>query len=555
MATLETYTIAEPKPHIDSEWIRSFVRRRHMHFLLPFFIAWLLIWIISWVLPVRYKSTTTILVQQPTVPLNYVAPNISVNLQTRLASLTQQILSRTRLLLIAKRLDLYGNRELPSTPDALVNSMRKDISIALVRDPTSADISGFTVSYSAPTPHIAQRVTNELTHLFIENNQLTLQRESEDTTRFLQQQLDKARASLAEQESKVKQFQSAHLGSLPAQETSNLQILSGLQSQLQNDEDSLGAAQQQQTYLQSLIEQYAAMQAPAALGNGHTSTLSEVDAQIAQMTSQLSILKTRYTERYPAVRDLEARIQAATRERAQINEARTKSMSGQSTSGTVGATPVSLSSPSSPTFLQLKSQLEATRTEIRNRQHDIASLKHRIDSYQGRLNAAPAVEAELSDLNRGYNQSQANYNDLLKKESDSAMATSMEQMQQGERFSVLDPPSLPLYPDSPNRVRLSLIGLACGLAFGLLVAGMTEFLDDRLYRDEDIVRLLPVAVIGEIPEVSTEIELQHAKTRLRLGWFVAGLVVFIVMSGSLYNYFNPSGPAFHPSSYLAHRHV
>src|SRR5208282_6158552 len=92
----------------------------------------------------------------------------------------------------------------------------------------------------------------------------------------------------------------------------------------------------------------------------------------------------------------------------------------------------------------IQSQLRSNQLEITNREHAIASLKAKVDDYQGRLNQEPIREQQLADLTRGYEQSQANYDDLLKKKNESKMATSMELLQQGERFRIIDPPSLPL---------------------------------------------------------------------------------------------------------------
>ena len=93
---------------------------------------------------------------------------------------------------------------------------------------------------------------------------------------------------------------------------------------------------------------------------------------------------------------------------------------------------------------QLQSQLQANQIEIKNREQAIATLTSRINDYQARLNQEPIREQQLADLTRGYDQSKASYDELLKKKNDSAMATSMELLQQGERFRVLDPPSLPI---------------------------------------------------------------------------------------------------------------
>src|SRR5271168_815922 len=93
----------------DLEHYLGIVRRRHMQFLIPLLAGWLLIWGMSWVLPARYRSTTLILVEQPTMPKDYVTPNVNDDLQDRLRSITEQILSRTRLLHIIDQLNLYAD--------------------------------------------------------------------------------------------------------------------------------------------------------------------------------------------------------------------------------------------------------------------------------------------------------------------------------------------------------------------------------------------------------------------------------------------------------------
>jgi polysaccharide chain length determinant protein (PEP-CTERM system associated) len=544
----------ESKP-FDIERIYDLVRRRHMQFLVPLLCGWLLVWAASWVLPVRYRSATTILVQQPAVPKNYVDPNINDDVQARLASLTQQILSRTRLLLIANRLHLYGDSRQTLTPDQIVERMRDDIGIDLVRDPQTEAISGFTVSYSAASPRIAQSVVSELTGLFINENQATLQQESESTTSFLQKQLADARTSLALQDAKVKAFQAAHEGELPSQEASNLQILSGLQAQLQTEEDALNTAQQQKVYFQSLLEQYDTLHVPTQTAGGAPTGLAAVDAQLGKMKAQLADLRVRYTEEYPAVQNLEVEIATATHQRDQLAgelDARAKAakLHPAETSASTSMDPTTSSA-----VLQLQSQLQATQTDIANRKHDIATLEARINAYQARLNAEPASEEELADLTRGYEQSQTNYNDLLKKESDSAMATSMEQMQEGERFSVLDPPSLPIKPDSPNRVKLCGVGLACGLLLGLVVAGGLEFMDDRLHNEKEIEKLLPLGIIGEIPEIRTAAEEKHLRKKAFLGWTVAALVLVAIAAGSGFNYLYATGSSLNLHVLTSLRHL
>ncbi len=525
----------DSKP-FDLQRYLSIARRRHLHFLVPFLLGWLLVWGASWILPVRYKSGTLILVEEPTVPKNYVTPNVTDNLQGRLQSITQQILSRTRLLLIIDRLNLYSGGRMRLTPDEKVARMRKDIEIELVRNEQDQAITAFRIFYSARDPHIAQQVTTELTQLFIHGNLAARQQESEGTTKFIENQLQNASVGLAAQEAKIREFKGEHPGELPTQQVSNLQILSGLQSQLQSEQDALNAAKQQQVYLQTLIDQYRAIDGAGNTGAPVPAGLTAINLQLHQLKTKLADLSTRYTDSYPDIQVLKSEI-------AKTEKARSALIANAKNNPSAGAQPEDAAdlrdpadpSKSSPT-LQLQGQLQAARSEIANRTRSIASLEAKINDYQGRLNAEPVREQQLDDLTRGYAQSKANYDDLLKKDSESQMATSMEQTQQGERFSILDPPSLPVKPDFPNRLKFCGMGAGFGLALGVLVAGGFEFMDDRLHSEKEIKDMLPVAVISEIPEVSLPSDERRQRRKMVLGWAVAALVLAVLLAGTAFSY-------------------
>jgi uncharacterized protein involved in exopolysaccharide biosynthesis len=186
--------------------------------------------------------------------------------------------------------------------------------------------------------------------------------------------------------------------------------------------------------------------------------------------------------------------------------------------------------------LQLQGQLQANQAEIANREQSIAGLKGRVDDYQVRLNGEPAVEQQLADLTRGYEQSKADYDALLKKKNESEMATSMEEMQQGERFSMLDPASLPQKPDFPNRLKFCGIGLGTGFALGLTIVIGLEVLDDRLHNEKEIKDLLPMAILSEIPEILLPTDKRRSMKQRALGWSMAALVVTTIVVGTAYTY-------------------
>jgi len=513
------------------------VRRRHLHFLIPLFLGWAVVWGASWVLPPRYESSTLILVEQPTMPKDYVTPNVNDDLQERMQSITQQILSRTRLMRIIDQFSLYGPHSQQS-PDQQVDAMRKDIDIELVRDARN-QITAFNVSYSSRDPRVAQRVTSELTNLFINENLEVRQQQSEDTTKFLESQLETARQTLSSQEEKIREFKGQHVGELPAQVGSNLQILAGLQSQLQTEEDALNTAKQQRVYLETLVNQYRSLQGSPKTEGGAPVGLPAVDEELDKLRAQLADLSSHYTDRHPDVRKVKEQIAKTEKMRDQMLASLKAKTAGAQAADPTAATATSDSADmrdaTSP-MVQLQGQLQANRVEIANREHGVEELKAKVSDYQARLNQEPVREQQLSDLTRGYEQSKLNYDELLKKKNESAMATSMELLQQGERFRVIDPPSLPMKPDFPNRLKFCGIGLAIGLALGAVVAGAFEMMDDRIYEEKELQKLLPVAVISEIPAITVAKDEQNQRRRLWLGWATAVFVSVTILLGSAFSY-------------------
>src|SRR3569832_434338 len=232
------------------------VVRRRWWILLPTFLIWVTVFRVSWFVPSQFRSETVILVEQQKIPQQYVQTNVASDMQERLQSMTQQIMSRTRLMKIIQDFKLYQNVR-RSTPDELVDRMRDDIKIDLVHaSPTDRDLTAFKIYYSSTNPLLAQQVTNELTTLFIDENLRSREQQSQGTTDFLQRQVEDARANLEQQESKLRDFKLQYLGQLPAQLQPNVQILSGLQNQLAGAQNARDQAVQQNTYVTSLINQY-----------------------------------------------------------------------------------------------------------------------------------------------------------------------------------------------------------------------------------------------------------------------------------------------------------
>jgi succinoglycan biosynthesis transport protein ExoP len=210
-------------------------------------------------------------------------------------------------------------------------------------------------------------------------------------------------------------------------------------------------------------------------------------------------------------------------------------MNTPDTSTSAAATAVPLDIKSAP-MLDLESQLKANKIEITNRQAEINDLQLKIGQYQSRLNQAPVMEQQFADITRDYDQSKANYDSLLAKKNQSEMATDLEKTQQGEHFTMLDPPDLPAKPYKPNRLKLCLLGLVVGFALGGLTAAGAELLAGKVYTENEIKKLLPFEVIAEIPPLDTPSEIASRKRSTLLAGIATAMIFLCILAGSAITY-------------------
>jgi polysaccharide chain length determinant protein (PEP-CTERM system associated) len=529
----------QPSRSLDEYW--AIVRRRRWYILLPVFACWAIVWAVSWLVPSTFQSDALVLVEQQKVPEQYVVPNVTVNLQDRLQSMTQQILSRTRLQSTINRFHLYEKRRRFAFAQAEdpVEQMRKDITIELVEAPGRAgQLTAFKIRYSAGTPQLAQQVNSELTSLFIDENLKSQQQLSESTTTFLQSQLTDARAKLEEQEAKVRAFKASHFGNLPSQMETNVQILGGLQSQLQSIQRALDAANQQKLYLESLQQEYQSIQ--ASLGNG-SSTATTPDAlnnDLLDLRHKLQEARSRYTEDYPDVIELKDKISKMEKLKQDIDsEIAANEQPAKTTRDVDPGAALQVQHGSTSPMMQIQSQLKANGLEIQNYQQREKKIESDITTYQARLNLTPETEQELADISRGYEESKANYDSLLQKQNQSQLATSLEQRQQGEQFRILDPPSLPTRPSAPNHLFISIAGLMLGFAVG---AGLTAFLEMtnvRVRQEKDLEDAVPLKVLVGIPHLDSPGEGRFRVLFRRLELVAGVVMVILILVGNLYAFY------------------
>ncbi len=510
--------------------------RRRWWILLPLFFGWAIVWSASWFLPTIYRSEALILVEQQKIPEQYVVSNVTISLQDRLQNMTEQILSRTRLQATIDRFGLYapshGLKQMMQTQRDAVERMRADIKIQLVNAPGHpGELTAFRIDYFASSPKLAQQVNRELTSLFIEENLMSQQQQSENTTAFLESQLATARQQLENQESKVKAFKAKHFGDLPSQLESNMQILTGLQTQLDNTQRTLDTAKQQKLYLESLQQQY---QISAAVPNSTDESPQVLERELLDLRSRLAEARSRYTESYPDVVALRQKISDTIKLQKEVDGELAAGQNRAQPAGPGTAPPDTQQEMSAP-LMQVRSQLKANELEIQNYERHAKEIDSQITDYRARLNMTPETEQELADIGRGYEESKANYASLLQKQNQSQLATSLEQRQQGEQFRIIDPSDFPEKPFSPNHFRISAAGLILGMLAGLGLTAFLELKNKRVWKERDLQGLVPGRVLGSIPHLSDG---RENLDRLRR-WFAFGAAVAMIIlmaAGTFYSF-------------------
>ncbi len=444
---------------------------------------------VSRILPSRYKSQTSVLVQEPTVPSDFVKPIDTTNVGQRLSSMQQQILSRSRLEPVIRQFGLFPTEIDREPMDILVQQLQKDIEVSPIQPmagTNSASLPGFYVTVIMGDARTAQEVCTAVTSMFIAESLRIRQQHSQDTTEFLSQRLADAKTNLDAQDAKLAAFESRYMGSLPDEETTNLNLLTGLTSQLDAATQALARAQQDKAFTESMLtQQVAAWQ--SSQGGHNPDTL---EAQLAALQMQLTSLEARYTDDYPDVIKTKNDIAALQRKIEEGDE--TKSTAGNKA-------PRASLEPAQIT--QLRAQIHSYEQIISEKSKEEEGIRQQIRMYQGRVQSSPVVEEQYKQVTRGYQTALDSYNDLLKKRDESAMATSLEEEQEGEQFSVLDAANLPDEPAFPNRLLFTLGGAGGGLALGVGIAFLLEMRDTSFHTERDVELALRLPLLAMIPAI------------------------------------------------------
>jgi polysaccharide chain length determinant protein (PEP-CTERM system associated) len=524
----------------------AFLTRRRWWILLPFVGTALASCAFLFLLPDRYTSSAALLVVQQQVPQRYVVPNSTTDVTSALQAMKQEVLSRTQLLRIINDFGLYPKQRTRLAPEQLVELMNHDIDILpTMANPQQKDFDSFKISFTTESALVAQQVTDHLTSLFINEYLRSGTQQATNTTSFLHQQLTEKGKELEVQENRLRDFKLSHIGELPEQQSGNLGILTGLQGQLQNTMASLDRTQQQRVLLQAQLEATrgrrvsAESSIPIGIPGNPNSTqpVSPIDVaqnDLARLEAEKLALQNKgYTSQHPDFMRIQREI-AQTEDRLKRLKGATPPREKAQSSTKIMSTPRAVDTTEDPAVAQLKASLEANRMEIENLTKEEKRLKAQIGQYENRINQTPVREQQEARILRDTEMLRQQYTELQKKEQESQLATNLEKQQGGQQFRLIDPPSLPTVPSSPNRSKISFGGAAGGLALGFALALLMEIRDTSFHSEKDLTKHLSPAFVLGIPILPTPLEQRRQRWRNITLWAVASVMLLMVVAAEIY---------------------
>jgi polysaccharide chain length determinant protein (PEP-CTERM system associated) len=481
----------------------------------------------------KYTADTLIQIIPQRVPDSFVKSTVTTNVDDRLKSIKQQIMSRTALERVVNEFDLYPDLRGQSV-DKAVSAVRSGIAIEPVLDRPgrrmpNEQIDAFTVAFTYTDPAAAVRVTESLASRFIDENSRIRSSQAESTNEFLEAQLTELRGRLKTAEDKVKAFQIAHSTSLPTQQPANLQLLQSTQVQIQSLAQTLQADRDRRTMLESMLnaavqEDAAAASAPAAPPPGAQpgALAGTARQQLEQARANLAQLELRLKPEHPDVarakrqiRDLEAKAEAEAR------------ASGGGSAPTVPLSP--LDQQRRERIRQYRADIAQLTSQIAFKENEDRRLRGLLAQYEGRIQAVPGLEAEYTALTRDYDALKTQYQQLNQRSEESKISRNLEVRQDAEQFRILDKAGVTGTPMSMARLQTNVGGLILGFVLGLAFLAANEVFRALFKSEADVVGALSLPVLAVVPYVASAREQAAAARRKRMLWMAdAGVAVCCV---------------------------
>jgi polysaccharide chain length determinant protein (PEP-CTERM system associated) len=450
--------------------------------------------------PKLYKSSITILIIPQTVPQDYVRSTISFKVEQQLATIKQQVTSRTTLTKMMDELNLFEKERKKLSSEEMFALVRKRIGIEVVQGQGRDSSDAFSLSFLHEDPRSAMRATARLASLFIGENLRTREQQAVGTSEFLESQLKDTKARLEVMEQRIKDYKMRYMGELPQQMEANLRMLAGLQDRLRTNETSARIAEERKVFLEAQISFFAKSNSAGDPGKAGASAdpVQSLGNDLSVAKARLADLSTRYTDRVPEV--VRARRDVEELEQRYAAAQRSASSLAAGDPGTEPVTPALTSASAFEEVRRMKAQLKAVTAEIQSLKKERDEVRKGIASVERKVEQSPRREQEMISLIRDYENQKKSYDDLLKKKLEADVSQNLEKRQKGTQFQILDPANLPEKPFQPDRKKVFGVSFLLALALGFGGTIAWESMDMRLRSVRDFRHHYKVPILGYIPE-------------------------------------------------------
>jgi polysaccharide chain length determinant protein (PEP-CTERM system associated) len=500
---------------IDISYYLKLVLKYRWLLIIPFCLALSAGIYVAIISPEIYEANTLILVEPQRVPSSFVKSIVTQNIESRIGTISQQILSRTNLEKIMDEFHMFSGPEHESVfmEDKLKN-LRTRINIQVSRVRAGNDT--FSISFKGSDPQMTMKVTNALASYFIDENLKVRESHATGTNVFLEQELKSMRVRLQRIEAAYNDYRMKHMGELPEQLDSNLSILGRMQEQLTEKQKNL---RETRAMLASLKQQEINMPTfqideSFLIEDDSVGFESEDSLKLEQLKEELSNLRLKYTDRHPDVVRLKKTIAQLEKQIEEESQEENEELAADSLESEMASELPEIG------FQDLqKVQRDEIRRDIRQQEAEIAQLVKKIGIYQQRIENTPKREQELFSLKRDYENIKSSYDSMVKRKLEAEIAVNMEKKQKGEQFRIIDPAKLPQKPVSPDVQMLFLFSVVAGLGIGGGLIFLLDFLNNSLKKPKDIESEFGLPVLASIPRI------YHRKDKVK-HWVNQGLTAF-----------------------------
>jgi polysaccharide biosynthesis transport protein len=555
-------------PATEPEDLRDKLRgywRRRSTFFITASLCLVATVLLAVLLPPTYRTGATILIEQQEIPQELVRSAITSFADQRIQVISQRVMTTQNLLTLITRYDLYPDIRANKPREVLIQRMRDDIALRMISadvidprsgHPTQATIA-FTVTYQSRSPVLALKVANDLTSLYLNENLTSRTEMAQQTSTFFDEQSKEQQTRIVDLDQKLAAFKEKHKDQLPELETLNLQVSDRTEAELRDVENRLSGMEAQRIVLEAQLAQLS----PTALVFSDTGQrVMNTEDRLKNLKSQLAGYKARYAADHPDVVNTEREVVGLEKEvkaedgtsdiarqlddaKAQLAQAQQKyspdhpdvihlqhvvsdlekALAAQPDADSLGK---AKQHADNPAYIQVQGQIDALDAERKSGELKRDELRAKLDEYERRLAAAPAVERDYRALARDLENAQLEYQRLRSKQADVQVSESLELERKGERFTMIEPPLPPEKPVSPNRILLLVMGLVLSLAAGVCAVLLRESSDPTIRGPSDLRRLLSVAPLASIPVIPTQAEIRRRRRVTLYSWqgAIVGLI-------------------------------